>query len=347
MKFLIDIKYIKNISLSLRNFKEKGRNVFNFSCPLCGDSKKDKTKARAYLFEKKGTMFYYCHNCHASSQFGTFLKTFNKSVFDEYVMERYKSQQVSGRDSYKTPEKVKKVLMRKNNVGIPCVLELDDSHKAKLYLKYRKIPIQKWTRLYYTDNFGKWGQQMFPDSNSKQLIESERIVIPYFNENNELIGAQGRSIDKNEKMRYLSVRASDDEHFIYGQDLWNKKIVTLVTEGPIDSLFLENSLAVSCSDLSGSIEKLIESKNIDIDKQRIICVFDNERRNKQLIDMMKKAIHRGYSITIWNKLFTKEKDINDMILSGKTRKEIIEFILKNSYNGLKAEHELNNFIKGK
>ena len=46
----IDLDYISKIQPRLQQFKKKRDYLFNFRCPVCGDSKKSNTKARAYLY---------------------------------------------------------------------------------------------------------------------------------------------------------------------------------------------------------------------------------------------------------------------------------------------------------
>ena len=65
----VEVKYINIVSSKLRNFKKKSDSVFNFSCPLCGDSKVKKNKARGYFIENKGTFVFHCHNCTVSLSF--------------------------------------------------------------------------------------------------------------------------------------------------------------------------------------------------------------------------------------------------------------------------------------
>jgi transcription elongation factor Elf1 len=345
MKLFLDIKYINLLSSYLRNFKQKDKNLYNFSCPLCGDSKKDKTKARGYFFIKKGIVIFHCHNCNLSMIFKNFLKTINPLMYDEYCLERYKNNPTQQTlEVTKNDNKIKEIFTKKD-LSIPNIIELNSNHEAISYIKKRKIPLSKYKHLYYAENFAKWASEKFPERNYDNLKEDSRIVIPYFDKNGELIGAQGRSLDPKQKIRYVSIKRNEDDHFIFGQDTWNTRQISFVTEGPIDSLFLENALAVSCSDIAGSTDKYINDLNLQVNRSKIICVFDNEPRNKQIIQSMRKCITLGFSCVIWKETFTDEKDINDMILSGKSRKSIIEYILKNHYNGLSLELEINNWQK--
>ncbi len=77
---LIDSKYINLVSARLDKFKRVKPNLYNFRCPLCGDSQKHKNKARGYFYQVKTNTNYKCHNCGASMSFNNFLK---KCFFSE------------------------------------------------------------------------------------------------------------------------------------------------------------------------------------------------------------------------------------------------------------------------
>ena len=74
MSLPIDTKYLRLVSSRLRNFKQKNTYLFNFSCPYCGDSQKNKSKARGYVFSKGNDLIFKCHNCGVGANVGNFLK---------------------------------------------------------------------------------------------------------------------------------------------------------------------------------------------------------------------------------------------------------------------------------
>src|SRR6056300_606409 len=90
MSSYIDIKYINQISTRLGQFKKKGDYLYNFRCPHCGDSKKSKTKARAYFYRVKNDMFFKCHNCGEGQSLTNFLKFIDAKKYEQYLLERYK-----------------------------------------------------------------------------------------------------------------------------------------------------------------------------------------------------------------------------------------------------------------
>jgi hypothetical protein len=119
------------------------------------------------------------------------------------------------------------------------------------------------------------------------------------------------------------------DNLIYGQERLdiNKKIYCV--EGPLDSLFLPNCLATA-------------GLNFKELKLSHIIVLDNERRNVQIVDALKKVIANGYSVCIWPDNLN-EKDINEMVMNGKTVNEILSIIDSNTYTGLQADFQLSEW----
>jgi hypothetical protein len=124
----------------------------------------------------------------------------------------------------------------------------------------------------------------------------------------------------------------DDSHpKVYNLDNVDKTKNVYVLEGPFDSEFVKNSIAMCGADVN--LTKL----NIS----HPVYVYDNEPRNKEILRRMNSFIERGYSIVIWPDNI-KEKDINLMVMSGLDVMSIIE---NNTYNGLKAKLQFNFWKK--
>jgi hypothetical protein len=101
-----------------------------------------------------------------------------------------------------------------------------------------------------------------------------------------------------------------------------------IVEGPLDSLFLNNCLA------SGDANLAIAAKNVRAEKK--VLIFDNEKRNKQIVKMMQDAIKLGHNVVIWPDQL-EGKDINEMILSGISSGEVERIISSNTFSGLEAQ----------
>jgi transcription elongation factor Elf1 len=326
---LIDSKYVGLVSSRLQKFKQVKTGLYNFRCPYCGDSQRHKSKARGYIYKLKNDHNYKCHNCGISRTFTNFLKDFDVVLYDQYVMERYKSG-ITGKNS-NTPNPnfqfEKTVFEKKHKINLPTIAELNTEHPAKVYLQDRKIPDKFLNQLYYCENFKKWtNEQKYTFESIDQ--DEPRIIIPLIN-NREIIGFQGRSLNKNSKIKYITIILDENQPKIYGLDNvdWNKTVY--ITEGPIDSMFIDNAIAMVGAD----IDKMFLISNFNVD---FVIVYDNEKRNKQIVERMEKAIDLKLSIVIWPSN-VNEKDINDMVLSGL---DVNSMLKSNRYSGLEAKAKL-------
>ena len=325
----LDTKYINLASASLQKYKKVKNGLWTFRCPYCGDSKKNKNKTRGYIFQAKGDHVFKCHNCGVTRSLSNFLKDNVPHVYDEYVMERYKEGTI-GKNVPK-PDLTKfitKPKFAKRTVDLKRLSSLNNFHVAKKYILDRGIPENKLDRLYYCPNFKEWTntqKHTFSDTTN----DEERIIIPLNDTDGNLIGFQGRSLSPNAKMRYITVMLDEDAPKLYGLDHINKNETIYIVEGPLDSFFLENAVAMCGSD-------------VDIRSfgwSDYIWVYDNEPRSRQITDKISKSIDAGDAVVIWPRSI-KEKDLNDMVTSGINVKNVIQ---SNVYQGLKAKLQLSNW----
>lgn len=325
----VDTKYIGLVSSRLSKFKQVKNNLYNFRCPYCGDSQRHKNKARGYIYQLKNDHNYKCHNCGMSKTFTNFLKDLDQSLYDQYVMERYKNGLTGKNSNTANPvfEFEKPVFAKTKQFDLPTIAELNTEHPAKVYLTNRKIPEKFLKQLYYCENFKQWtNEQKYTFESIDQ--DEPRIIIPLINQGN-IIGFQGRSLKKKSKIKYITIILNENHPKIYGLDLidWDKTVY--ITEGPIDSMFIDNSIAMVGAD----IDKMFLISHCDVD---FVMVYDNEKRNKQIVERMEKAIDLKLPIVIWPSDI-KEKDINDMVLAGLDVNAVLK---SNTYSGLEAKAKL-------
>jgi DNA primase len=324
----IDSKYIGLVSSRLDKFAKKKEGLYNFRCPYCGDSQRTKSKARGYIYQLKNDHNFKCHNCGTSRTFTNFLKDLDTVLYDQYVMERYKEGTTGKRSQTKTPEfNFEKPNFSKKSFDLPTIAELNKEHLARKYLEHRKIPNNYLCELYFCEKFKEWTNTQ-KHTFDKVEHDEPRIIIPLINKG-EIFGFQGRSLNKNSKVKYITIILNDTPPKIFNLDKPDYNKTVYVVEGPIDSMFLDNSIAMVGAD----IDKMFFLSNFETD---FVMVYDNEKRNKQIVDRMEKAIEMKFPIVIWpNDL--KEKDINDMILAGIDASKIIK---ENTYMGLEAKAKL-------
>ena len=187
--------------------------------------------------------------------------------------------------------------------------------------------------LYFTEDFASVAQSIDPEK--KDLTKESRLVIPIYDEENTLIGVQGRSLDS-KSIRYVTIKKKGAERLWYGLNKISSEPV-FVLEGPIDSMFLPNGVATLGMDSTITIPDFIKEK-------KLIFVIDNEPRNKNVVKTIESLIEKKFNVVIWPSTI-REKDINDMILSGKTTEQLVEIITNNTYTGLQAKLKLNDWKK--
>jgi hypothetical protein len=323
----IEKKYIGLVASRLEKFCEKGPDNYNFRCPYCGDSQRTKNKARGYLYAIKDTFNYKCHNCGKSSSFKTFIKDIDSSLHDQYVIEKFKhskNQKIGLVPESKIQLKETPKKQLKKFFDLPTISELNKEHFARQYVEQRKIPENKFNDLYFCEKFKVWTNSQKQTFKSIQYDEP-RIIIP-LTYNKKIFGFQGRSLSKKPKLKYITIILDNSYPKIYGLDFidWSKSVY--VVEGPLDSMFIENSIAMVGADLNVNVIPNYE-------KTDYIFVYDNEKRNKEIVNRIEKTIDDGDMVVIWPDDL-KEKDINDMILSGIP---VMEMLKDRTYKGLQAK----------
>ena len=326
----IDVKYINLISSRLPKFKKVKPNLYNFRCPCCGDSQRQKNKARGYLYRVKNNTNYKCHNCGISVSFNSFLKDLDPETHKQYIFEKFKDGKTGKNFAAQTPEDIfKKVETSKPEFKEKIVINLPSAFlvsRSKEYLETRAILRGEF---YYAKNFMEFVNTIKPDTFKSINYGEERIVIPLIR-NNTLIGVQGRALSTN-PIKYLTIMLDDDAPKVYGLDTIDKRLPVYVVEGPFDSTFINNSVALCGSD--GEIR--------DLERSDKVFVYDNEPRNKEIVGRIERCIERGERVVIWPTTI-REKDINDMVLSGHNVQEIVE---SNVYTGLQAKLKFTTWKK--
>jgi transcription elongation factor Elf1 len=347
MSLSVDSKYIRLLSSRLRNFKQKKDYLWNFSCPVCGDSQTNKTKARGYVFQKGSNLFYRCHNCGISIGLVNLIKSVDASLHKEYVLERYKSGESNNSRSANTilnisPPRFDKVSKQKVLEHSEWVDKLPSGHFCLDYVKGRKIPSEHHDKLLFTQHFKRFATELIPEHSrehyEEKLVDDARLVLPFYDGYNELIAISGRALETNEqKLRYVTVRTNDSQNkLIYGMDRVDLSKTVKIVEGPLDSLFLSNCVASGDANLVLCMDA-IEANNF-------ILVFDNEPRNKEIVKMMQNAVNLKCNVVIWPNT-VEGKDINEMVMNGLSPDEIEKIISNNSFSGIEAQLKFNMWKK--
>lgn len=331
---IVELQYATMLSNRLENFKVKATNPYkiNFRCPVCGDSKKSRSKTRGWLLEdpKAQSFHFFCHNCGASLSFRNFLKSVDLLTYNEFISAKYVDKARNGSQANTTVEDNSFKTETPKFFGDPLkkikkISQLAADHPVKQYIQKRQIPPNQHYRLYYAPKFVSWINSIIPNKLATEK-EHPRLIIPFIDAEGKCFGVSARGFDPN-GLRYITIMF-DDVPKIFGLDKVDFKKPYFVVEGGLDSLFLNNTIAMAGAD--GNASGLTNVENATF-------VFDNEPRNKEIHKRMEKLIREGKSVCIWP-THINQKDINEMVLAGVT--DIEKIIRSNTYRGLEASLRL-------
>ena len=258
------------------------------------------------------------------------IETLDPQLYKEYRLEKF----TGGKKKKIDMRKVKRVVslpptFKKNTLSnLVKIEDLNISHPAREYLVKRQLPLEA---LYYTEKFKEWVNTVKPDTFPDAKEDEGRIIIPFRTKEGDVFGFQGRSLS-NTGLRYITILLEEGRPKIFGLETINFDKTIFITEGPFDSLLLENSVAMGGADISNYSDQLGDN---------VVFIYDNEPRNKQITDRMSKHIQNGDSIVIWPPNI-EQKDINDMVMGGQSVQSLVE---SNVYSGLSAKLKFNEWKK--
>jgi len=340
MSLWIDEKYLRFLSPMLDRFTQKHPHVFNFRCPLCGDSEKNKTKARGFCFPKGQVLIYKCHNCSVALPFAALLKRVSRRLYDEYLLENLREggnpqapleapAEDAGVPAIVLSDTPSMLLRR-----LDKVTPRDAEYAAVEYVDTRCIAREKLTRLYATTHAYSWLTPLVGEDKAAKVSDGEvYLVFPLTLPDGKWYGAQVRLLTRKE---YITFRWAAEPLKVFGLDHWTPTKRTYIVEGPFDSLFIENGIAACGSDLMGVIRIMIEQKLMG-PADLVVYVWDNEPRNKEVVRHLRTAVKLHEFVVIWPRSFPK--DINDAVLKGLGSGSVTAVLAQSTVKGLQAELE--------
>ena len=337
MSEIIDKKFINLVSGALNLFKWKKETLANCRCPLCGDSQSNKTKCRGYFFPYKGKWIYKCHNCGEAHGIYNFLKLVAPNLAKQYSMESFAEKKGMIRKPA-SPDNIAKKAKPVFASGDHCLKtlvrcdRLSSDHFCREFLELRRIPSKFYDLLYFSEDFGQFMKMADPEG--IPVGREPRLVIPFFNKKGDMVAAQGRALNLTDEYharttaKYLTIKADKSiDRLWYG--LWrvNPKKKVYIVEGPLDSLFIPNTVALVGAGAITDVHPQIA------DSDYVYCL-DNEPRNKQIVRYNEMLIEHGKQVCIWPE-WMQHKDINDMV-GEYSPKKIRRIIDNHTYTGLEA-----------
>lgn len=303
-------------------------------CPVCGDSKSDENKARFWARGVDDTVLLHCFNCEYSANIVRYLKEYEEELYREYLVEKRKSQ-----FTYTPPKKEESKPKEKAYVEyLPYSVRIDtlsEDNKIVQYIKKRKLPSSAYSKIYFTKEWQKLVNEINPGTYSYPRDEM-RLVIPIFSKEGKIESFQGRALKKDDSRKYITIKADENASKIYGLERVKEDNPIFVMEGPIDSLFIPNAIAIT----GGSLDL----NEVPFPEKRI-WVMDNEPRHPDTIKRMTKLVKAGEKVVFWDKWNVEGKDINEFVINGATRMNILQYILGNYESGLKAKLRLAKYAK--
>lgn len=327
MSTYLDISFAKQLSYRLDRFKIKSEKPFkaNCRCPLCGDSQKKISKARFWFIESESGdgLLCHCFNCGASLSFSKFLKIFDINLFDRYRLEKFRGaanslELIKKEETEEIVPEVPNVLL-----GLDTIDDLPKHHKARLYIENRQIHEQFWSKLYYAPKFCEWARGHEPELFKFSRRDHPRIVIPWFNVSGKCFAYSARSLN-GEEPKYYKIKLNKKDNSFFGMERLKFHKQIYVCEGPIDSLIIDNCIAVG-------------NANIGVyDNPDAIYIPDKDVRNIEVINMIGNLIDSGKKVFLAPHELNG-KDLNEYIESGVSVKDLMSIIAENTFSGLAAK----------
>jgi len=268
-------------------------SVANIICPFCAK--------QAFKFPMEEIMMFLCHYCQ---------RTMSWEMASKFGKTKVSTEQKTTEVDYSA------IINRLTPIN-----KLPSEHEAVQFINGRKIPNDD---LYYTEDLNKFLQ----GTKYENKFKSKSYIIIPLRSKYGLFGVQARRLD-NEGPKYTTIKFVDCAT-IFGRNKIDNTKPIIVVEGPFDSMFVENSIAVTGSGIT----------KIDFSGDFVYCL-DNEPRSKQIVSIMKKLMKEDYKVVIWPDNI-KQKDINDMVLAGI---DVNTVIRENIFSGPKALVKLSEWKK--
>lgn len=324
-------------------------------CHICGDSKTRNNISRLNAQNYGGTWFVKCYNCGYSGNWLSYLRDYHPSIFESCMTEikfgeikklkdrseGTKKPEISTKDEVKEEVPIEKNDPKKSIIFPPTVYKISDiqeSHSVVQYVKNRKIPRRVWDKLYFTNDFRSLVCMYKEMGDGYSNYKEPRLVIPIFSEDNLIVGFQGRALRKeDEAIKYMTIKVDDNASKLYGLERVDPDKTIFVLEGPLDSLFLSNAIAMTGGSLS--LDKMPFP-----DKR--VYVLDIERRHQDTHTRISNLISSGERVVLFDNCQWEGKDINDLLLKNDITVEDIEnYMHNNIVSGWEARVRFDRWSK--
>lgn len=330
-----------------------GNETYDFRCPFCLDSKKNKYKKRGYFYPKDGSASFKCHNCGRAYQFSTFLYLFDNNLFREYKLEKFGKAKTPKIDF--SSERMVTFQKREFDPLVNCIKLSDiteELKEVKEYVVNRGIPETLFGQLYAARSLNDISSKI-EKYRDRHFVDFPVLVIPFFRNDASYSYIQCRIINNYNPnaLRFITFELDKNAPKLWGENriIWENPIYVL--EGPIDAMFINNGLALAGAGVNSSLNYIIKNQELALGHNNLqnICIcYDNDYlSNEEILLQLNKRIEGGFSVVLYNKEF-QWKDVNDAYMKGNWSIERInKYISERTFTGLKAKLELSQLQKHK
>ena len=308
-----------------RPIHKKYNNIYNAECPVCKEGKSNGRTRRLFYFPLK--QYFYCHNCLKSWKPLEWAKEVTgMSVPEIYRINRQKSQQPVDKKPIKIFQSQKPLVL--SDLPENCI-DLTDNMQLNFYKNNKVVSIAS---SYCND------RRLFSAVNScdkfyvslEDKVHKNRLIIPFYDESKKVVCYQSRSLFKTQTPKYLTKLGDKSVFNITNIDSSIPYI--FVFEGPIDSMFVKNGVAIASLAPTQKQRTQLQS----LIGYQLVYVLDNDKNNKQAQKRIEKHIKDGYHIFIWPKELNKFKDFNEVCCKLQIDEIPWKFVVKNSAYGNEA-----------
>lgn len=330
----------------------------NFACPVCGDSQKSNHKKRGNLYD----LWYKCFNCDTYMSFTKLCDTFNEPIEMEQRIAMYKyideHTTYKNTDDYILEEMDKLIDLdefmnyfnNRKNSWLYDIKPVEKNSHVYQYLKYERL-IEDYSRIL---------QGIYRVVRDDKTVFETRVMISMnmtMGDVKKVLGIQIRNLEKDKNKRFYKIVEFEElynyihptepldemeaisynklSHFYNILNIDFEKPITIF-EGFLDSLFYPNSIGMVGAKNDEDLLRFLTESDADLN---LNFFYDNDITG---ISKATKMLKKGFSVFLWNKLFSKllEKDKSKKkILTGIIDLNDLVIISKNPgiYDSLKLD----------
>jgi len=310
---------------------KKGTQVYNGCCPSCREGKSWGRKKRLYYMPKED--YLICHNCQRSWNPINWIMEQSGMAFHEVINE---SEQFDS-DEFEVNEVTNKPIVKVGTLPDDSI-NLFDKQQTNFYKDNKVVQdALKYITNRRLDTAVNRPRALY--ISLKDYVHKNRLCIPFYNSDGQITYYQTRALykkDEIDKPKYLS--KMHGEKAVFGMHNVDPELDHLfIFEGPIDSMFVKNGIAMAGISLS---EKQEEELKPFIFHNKI-WVLDNQLDNKDVKKKLTQLVEQGEKVFIWPKKYKDFKDLNEICQKYKLDQISPKFFIDNSVDGVEALMKLN------